>query len=588
MDKQRFAGRFAPGLWVCAIAFLLTVLLVWPALDGAINDDWSVARTAEVFANTGHIHYNGWEAPMLLWEVWAIGLVMKLFGFSYAAVRATTIFHALIAVALLHECCIRSGLTRAQSVFATLVVTLSPIFLGCAMSGMTDMYGLLGIITCYYGAVRAVQASSTRSAAGWLIFASLSNLLLSTARQVDFIGAFLIVPGAVYLLRKQRSLVIVGAVLVVFSFAFAGGLLHWFNHQPYILPQEIISMPFGQAMVTRGLSIFAYAVMDSGLLIFPAFLLLWRAWKKPSAWSIAGFVISAAVFAFCHYAYNKHHVTHLLAPFFLLRYEFQTPENTFNSMLMPPKGVPPVLLPLWPRLIFTALSCAAIGTLVLAALRAFRLPQRTSKDERLPWRDLLALTVPTLAAYMVLQLPRGFMLLTLDRYLLGFFPLGIILLLRFSNRYFDPQIPRIAYAALAVLGAYSILTLHDAFATFRGNIAVIQQMRTAGIPRQRIDGGWEYNLETEVLAKGYTDAGGMTRPGGKIFQPRNSAPKGPCGEFSPLSSPSVHAEYAISWPDSPCTRVTSFAPVPYTTWLPPFHRQLYVVKAPPNQWIPID
>src|SRR5579875_3021126 len=146
MSNERVAYRPGAAAWLCGAVFLLCVLLVWPTVESGINDDWSIVRTAQAFAQTGHIHYNGWEAPMLLWQVWVAGFCIKVFGFSYLVVRLTTIAHALIAVVLLQRCGVRSGLSEKHATFTALTVGLCPIVLGCGVFAMTDVIGLLALI----------------------------------------------------------------------------------------------------------------------------------------------------------------------------------------------------------------------------------------------------------------------------------------------------------------------------------------------------------------------------------------------------------------------------------------------------------
>src|SRR5580658_7821284 len=75
--------------WVCLRHGVLCGLLVVVAVlacrpFGAIGylDDWSTARTAQVFAQTGHVRYNGWEAATEGWQILWGALFVRIFGFS--------------------------------------------------------------------------------------------------------------------------------------------------------------------------------------------------------------------------------------------------------------------------------------------------------------------------------------------------------------------------------------------------------------------------------------------------------------------------------------------------------------------------
>lgn len=59
-------------LWAlgCALSLLLCVPLVKPWLDMGTIDDVSYTRSAQLLAETGHIIYNGWAAPILGWHLY--------------------------------------------------------------------------------------------------------------------------------------------------------------------------------------------------------------------------------------------------------------------------------------------------------------------------------------------------------------------------------------------------------------------------------------------------------------------------------------------------------------------------------------
>ena len=72
-------GRLTAVL--CALTLAACVLAARPFAETGMNDDFSYIRTAQVFADTGHIVFNGWGAPMLGWQVLPAALFIKLFGF---------------------------------------------------------------------------------------------------------------------------------------------------------------------------------------------------------------------------------------------------------------------------------------------------------------------------------------------------------------------------------------------------------------------------------------------------------------------------------------------------------------------------
>ena len=86
----------------CVLVFLACFWLAWPVANMPLNDDFSYIRTAQVFAQTGHIVYNGWATPMLGWMIPWGALFIKLFGFSFMAVKLSTLPRAVATLLLFH------------------------------------------------------------------------------------------------------------------------------------------------------------------------------------------------------------------------------------------------------------------------------------------------------------------------------------------------------------------------------------------------------------------------------------------------------------------------------------------------------
>src|SRR6202042_1690012 len=160
-----------PALW-CAIALALCLLASRPRLEMGFGDDFSYIWTARTMAGTGHLVYNGWATAMLGWQIYLGALFIKLFGFSFTAVRASVLVVGMATAALLQRLFVRLGVNEWNSTLATLTLTVSPLFLPLTFSFMTDVPGFFAILVCLYGCIRAIQASSDRAAIQWLIFAA--------------------------------------------------------------------------------------------------------------------------------------------------------------------------------------------------------------------------------------------------------------------------------------------------------------------------------------------------------------------------------------------------------------------------------
>ena len=202
MPEQSHAVR--NGI-ICACVTAASVLASWPVAEMGFVDDWSYVKTAFVFARTGHIIYNGWATAMLGWVIPWGALFIKLFGFSFTAVRLSTLPLAMASVYLFHASLLRFGITARNAIVGALTLGLSPLFLPLAGSYMTDVAGLFCILLCLYLCQRAVAAQSDGTTILWLAGAALTNLAGGTVRQIAWLGALVMVPSTAWLLRKRTG-----------------------------------------------------------------------------------------------------------------------------------------------------------------------------------------------------------------------------------------------------------------------------------------------------------------------------------------------------------------------------------------------
>src|ERR1700761_4410641 len=73
--------------WLCSLLFCICVLAAYPISNEGYVDDFSTAHTALLFAQTGHLIYDGWMAPLQGWLAPWGALFIKLFGFSFVVLR---------------------------------------------------------------------------------------------------------------------------------------------------------------------------------------------------------------------------------------------------------------------------------------------------------------------------------------------------------------------------------------------------------------------------------------------------------------------------------------------------------------------
>ena len=202
-------------------------------------------------ALTGHISYSGGETPMLGWQLYFGALFIKLFGFSFTAVRFSTAVLAIGTAFLLQRIGMRAGLNSWNAALATLIFVLSPLYFPYAFTFMSDVSGVLCILVCVYMCLRAVQSRSERAAMVWVSLAALVNALGGTVRQIAWLGLLVMVPCTLWLLRKSWRVLVAGGLSCGAGLVFILAALHWLKQQPYILPEMCIR-DSGQGAVRGG------------------------------------------------------------------------------------------------------------------------------------------------------------------------------------------------------------------------------------------------------------------------------------------------------------------------------------------------
>ena len=120
------AAAFRNGLF-CCLVFLACYCLSWPVTQMGFIDDWSFFKTAQIFAHTGRIAYNGWADPMVGWLIPWGALFIKLFGNTYAAARLSILPITLFTLLLFHVILIRFQITPRNAVIGTLTLGLCPL-----------------------------------------------------------------------------------------------------------------------------------------------------------------------------------------------------------------------------------------------------------------------------------------------------------------------------------------------------------------------------------------------------------------------------------------------------------------------------
>ena len=561
---------------LCSALLILCLVVSHPIAETGMNDDPSFMWSARVAAETGHIVYNGWATPILTWMLYFGALFIRLFGFSFTILRVSTATLSLAVIFLLQRLFERCGISRSNATLGTLTVVLSPLFVPLSFSFMTDVAGLFTILLCMDLCVSALKASTDRSACAWIAAAALTNAVIGSIRQITWLGVLLLVPCTMFLLRKRRGVLAVGAASWLVSACLIFFCIRWFNHQPYSITEPLIAKAWDRSTVSE-ITGYLLFVLDFFLFLLPvsAALILRYPWRSRPGQVTA---VSAIVLLVGSYAtFLRHHRYDLfLAPF---AGNYFTPRGLID--------VPELLgqradsIPVGLRVLLTALTFASIFALIACVCKAVasRARERPAlpANSALPWGTLLILFGPYSLAYVVLLATRNDLW---DRYLLPFLFVSLVFVLRFYEQEFGGRLPIVCALILACYAVIDTAGMHDVFSMTRARLQAVEELRAAGVPRTAIRAGFDTDVWTQLELTGYYNDSRLKIPAG-AFRPVTPPPvPEQCLYDEAEKTPDIHPRFGLAFSPTDCYPAAAFAPVHYTTWFGPHDQAIYLLAMP--------
>jgi hypothetical protein len=564
---------------LCALTLPLCALLIRPVVEMGLCDDWSYIKTVQVLAQTGHVVYNGWATAMLGWQLYLGAIFVKLFGFSFTAVRASILPVAMVTAFLTQRTMVRAGISEWNSSLGTLVLVVSPLFLPLTFSFMTDITGLFCIVLCLYACLRALQAETDHAALVWICFAAVSNTIGGTARQIVWLGVLVMVPSTLWLLRHRPRFLLYGSLLYLLCVAFIFASIYWFHQQPYSVPETLIrdritlrTLPLLFRNLLRG-------SLDTSLLLLPILLIFIPALRRGNHRSTMLFVAGGSLFIlFCVVEFHRRVLDLWLAPYlgnYVTIYGLMEDAAIHGRHILLTPGVR--------RLVTSLIAVSLIALFALLLARLKKIPS-TSAPAPLTWQQLGMVIVPFTMAYIILLVPRAASraYLFFDRYLLPLQLMALIPILRFYQEWLRFRLPVATLVPIAIFAAFGIAGTHDLFAIFRARVAVVDELRSAGVPPTAIDAGWEYDGWTQIENARFINDPHIRLQPGEHFSPPSTAGD-LCrpvflDDFSALAP-----RYSIAYNPKECEGPTQFAPVTVRTWLGPRDTAIYVVNIGDSQ-----
>ena len=126
-------------LLTVSLIWLILVVLIDPYGEFPYNDDWAYARSVKVLVESGRFFISGWTSVNLLAQMGWGALFCFPFGFSFTALRVSTLVAGLLGLWGTRRLIYNATENDRVAFFGTVLTVANPIYLGLSASFMTDV-----------------------------------------------------------------------------------------------------------------------------------------------------------------------------------------------------------------------------------------------------------------------------------------------------------------------------------------------------------------------------------------------------------------------------------------------------------------
>jgi hypothetical protein len=487
---------------------LVNVLVIAPAGEFPINDDWVYSDSVRHLLEAGQLRLVGCSSACFLHVVFG-ALFCLPFGWSHVALRCETIFVAFLAAIGLYILLRQIDTKPAHAAMLALLLAANPIFVHLSYSFMTDICALMFATSFAVCTMSALKKKSL----GLVVVAS---LMLCSAILVRQLWVLLIVCNFALILlprgpsSKQR--VAFAGLGIVIPVAVAVASQHWFASaneftavyasQKQQLMSLLHQLLFGNAsvwwaLITRSARIFSYFGLFC-LPVVPAMIaqLVCDAKKRDRRVWVSLGVATLVVIASTAQALG---VDHKLMPYSenLLRFPMVGPLDVMGICVGGLTGKQKLWLTLASAICSVPLM-AVIFRAVLNALSCYFdqwFRRRDVPEADLEWRrsDVCTVLCASLFAASFCWVAVYTGIADFDRYYLSALPFVILCIGLYVREVPTKMILAASIVLLFFLAAYSTLAEQDFMSWNRARWQALGDLERFGVSALRIDGGYEYN-----------------------------------------------------------------------------------------------
>lgn len=492
-----FGKQMAIDLFAIAILWALSAVLVNPIGDFPLNDDWAMGKTVKTLVEQGNYHPSGWTGmPLITQTLWGALFCLPK-GFSFTALRFSTLVLSFIGAAAFYALVRQLGKSRLFAALCAATLAWNPIYFALSNSFMTDVPFTTLLIFASFFYARYFEREADRD----LLLATAFALAAVLCRQLGLciplgFGAALLLKyrfNRRCLFRALAPTLLSIIVLVAFQYwlSSTGRLPALYNEKSHKLI-SVVGHP-----LKLFLNIFYYGwsiLMYLGWFLFPVCVALasWFPAKQPrlsrlnraalllfAVASVARFIIVPSLMP----VHNNVIIPQGIGP--------ATLKDTQNLHL---PHLPPLPVAFW--VFVTVISWLGAALLILNTtpflpqlFRRIR-PVSISTPDRPP---IAAFFLLSTLFYLIPLLMTGFF----DRYLIPVLPLlaAFVIASQTATEYRWTRIySGVAAAFVIIFGLFAIIATRDYLEWNRIRwLAARNLLASQHVSPHKVDGGFEFN-----------------------------------------------------------------------------------------------
>lgn len=143
-------NRRGKEFFLFLLVYLAAVLLVNPSGEFPLNDDWAYAKVVKHFLETGEILFSDWQGMTLLSQLLWGTLFCLPFGFSFLALRISTLVLSVVALFFFWLLLVKRENNSWKRIFFMSLLAFNPLFFHLSFSFMTDVPFLAFCLISFY------------------------------------------------------------------------------------------------------------------------------------------------------------------------------------------------------------------------------------------------------------------------------------------------------------------------------------------------------------------------------------------------------------------------------------------------------